>query len=142
MRVQLLHYSAPPVVGGVESVIGQHARLISTDPDGHQVSILAGRGAQTDPAVPFINLPLVDSRHPEVMAVKAELDAGLLTDRFQGLVGAIEQELRRCVFNTDVLIAHNVCSLNKNLALTAALKKLYDQSGAPRLILWHHDLAW
>jgi hypothetical protein len=28
-RVALLHYSAPPVVGGVESVIAHHARLMS-----------------------------------------------------------------------------------------------------------------
>jgi len=40
------------------------------------------------------------------------------------------------------LIAHNVCSLNKNLALTAALHKLHISKKLPRLILWHHDLAW
>ena len=42
----------------------------------------------------------------------------------------------------DVLIAHNVCSLNKNLALTAALHQLHVSKNLPRLILWHHDLAW
>ncbi|MBK6791893.1 MAG: hypothetical protein IPG80_04995, partial [Anaerolineales bacterium] len=42
-----------------------------------------------------------------------------------------------------VLIAHNVCSLNKILALTAALHKLHQENQLPRhLILWHHDLAW
>jgi glycosyltransferase involved in cell wall biosynthesis len=40
------------------------------------------------------------------------------------------------------LIAHNVCSLNKNLALTAALHQLHSSKRLPRLILWHHDLAW
>ena len=28
MKITLLHYSAPPLVGGVESVIGHHARLM------------------------------------------------------------------------------------------------------------------
>jgi hypothetical protein len=28
MRIALLHYTAPPVVGGVESVIGHHSRLM------------------------------------------------------------------------------------------------------------------
>jgi glycosyltransferase involved in cell wall biosynthesis len=35
-----------------------------------------------------------------------------------------------------------VCSLNKNLALTAALHRLTKTRKHPRLILWHHDLAW
>ena len=42
----------------------------------------------------------------------------------------------------DVVIAHNVCSLGLNLALTAALRAVAGGSGSPRLILWHHDLAW
>jgi glycosyltransferase involved in cell wall biosynthesis len=41
-----------------------------------------------------------------------------------------------------VLIAHNVCSLNKNLALTTALHDLLEATGMPLMILWHHDLAW
>ncbi len=41
-----------------------------------------------------------------------------------------------------MLIAHNICSLNKNLALTAALHELLTQANAPRVVLWHHDLAW
>ena len=140
MNITLLHYAAPPVVGGVESVVGEHARLMAAD--GQQVTILAGRGAQTDPRISFVELPQVDSRHPEVLAVKAELDAGKVTQRFDRLVANLESELSRRLANTQVLIAHNVCSLNKNLALTAALKKITEKPGAPRLILWNHDLAW
>jgi len=140
MNITLLHYAAPPVVGGVESVIGEHARLMAAD--GQQVTILAGRGAQTDPRIPFAELPQVDSRHPEVLAVKAELDAGKVTQRFDRLVADLESELSQRLANTQVLIAHNVCSLNKNLALTAALKKISEKPGAPRLIFWNHDLAW
>jgi mannosylglucosylglycerate synthase len=140
MNITLLHYAAPPVVGGVESVIGEHARLMAAD--GQQVTILAGRGEQTDARIPFVELPLLDSRHPEVLAVKAELDDGKVTRRFDRLVADLETELSRRLSATQVLIAHNVCSLNKNLALTAALKKITEKPGAPRLILWNHDLAW
>jgi glycosyltransferase involved in cell wall biosynthesis len=140
MNITLLHYAAPPVVGGVEGVIGEHARLMAAD--GQQVTILAGRGAQTDPRIPFIGLPQVDSRHPEVLSVKTELDAGKVTQHYDQLVANLEGELTQRLADTQVLIAHNVCSLNKNLALTAALKKIAAKPGAPRLILWHHDLAW
>ena len=135
--VALLHYSAPPIVGGVESVLGHHARLLADA--GHQVRIVAGRGEQTDPRVPFIHVPMADSRHPEILAVKAELDSGHLPSRFSKLVDALTANLKEWLDDTDVLIAHNVCSLNKNLVLTAAVQNL---SHNLRVILWHHDLAW
>ena len=140
MKIALLHYSVPPVVGGVESVLAQHARLMADA--GHAVQVIAGRGEQFDPRVTFTPMPLADSRHAEVLAVKSELDAGRVPPAFAVLVHTLRAELTRALAGVDVLIAHNVCSLNKNLALTAALHDLLAQPGAPRMILWHHDLAW
>jgi len=137
IKVALLHYSAPPVVGGVESVLGHQARLMADA--GHEVRIVAGRGEQTDPRIPFIQVPLADSRHPEILAVKADLDAGRLPSSFSRLAASLAAELNEALEETDILIAHNVCSLNKNLALTAAVRNL---SNIFQLILWHHDLAW
>src|ERR1041384_3790120 len=114
-KVALLHYSAPPVIGGVESVLGHHARLMADA--GHQVSIVAGRGEQTDSRVPFIRIPLADSRHPEILALKAELDAGQLPAGFAKLADTLAASLMEALDDTDILIAHNVCSLNKNLVL-------------------------
>ncbi|HSK88430.1 MAG TPA: glycosyltransferase family 4 protein [Anaerolineales bacterium] len=138
-RIALLHYSAPPIVGGVESVLGVHARLMADA--GHQVRIVAGRGEQTDPRVPFIHLPTADSRHPGVLAIKAELDAGRVPSGFDKLTAALTANLNETLDGVDVLIAHNVCSLSKNLALTAAVRNLANSS-QPRIVLWHHDLAW
>jgi glycosyltransferase involved in cell wall biosynthesis len=138
-KVALLHYSAPPIVGGVESVLGDHARLMAKA--GHQVQMIAGRGEQTDPRIPFVHLPLADSRHPEVLAIKAELDAGHLPPDFAKLTDSITATFNEILDDVDVLFAHNVCSLNKNLALTAAVRNLANYSHL-RIILWHHDLAW
>lgn len=140
MNVALLHYSAPPVVGGVESVLAHHARLMADA--GHTVRVIAGRGGQFDSRVPFISLPRADSRHPDVLAAKANLDAGRAPPRFPELVASLTSALHEALADTGLLIAHNVCSLHKNLALTAALWELAHDSRVPRLILWHHDLAW
>ncbi len=140
MKIVLLHYSAPPVVGGVESVIGHHARLM-TDA-GHEVQIIAGRGEQMDARVGFIQIPLVDSRHPVVSSIKEELDKGIVPNAFEELVEKLTNELRPVLANADCLIAHNVCSLNKNLIVTAALKKISEEAQGQHFILWHHDLAW
>jgi glycosyltransferase involved in cell wall biosynthesis len=138
--IGLIHFTAPPVVGGVESIIGHHARLM--DEAGHRVRIIAGRGGEHFTHIQFAYLPLADSRHPDVLAVKAVLDAGRVPREFDQLVRKIEAELAEAVRGLDILIAHNVCSLHKNLALTAALRLVCGRPGAPRLVNWHHDLAW
>lgn len=140
MKIGLLHYAAPPIVGGVEKVIGEHARRLADA--GHRVRILAGRGAQTDPRVEFALIPQVDSLHPQVLEIKAELDQGHVPPGFARLVGDLQALLEVHAADLDVLIAHNVGSLNKNLALTAALQQLSARPGAPAVVLWHHDLAW
>ena len=136
MHIALIHYSAPPIVGGVESVLAQHARLMAQV--GHSVRILAARGEPVSDQIRFIPLPLIDSRHPRVLAAKAQLDGGDIPDDFEPLTSEITHDLREALTGVDVLIAHNVCSLNKNLMLTAAIQRL----DRPRKILWHHDLAW
>lgn len=140
MRITLLHYSAPPVVGGVESVIGHHARLMAEA--GHKVQIVAGRGDQTDESIRFIPVPLADSRHPVVASIKEQLDRGVVPGEFSEQVRQLTEMLQKILIESDCLIAHNVCSLNKNLILTAALKNISEQSKRPQIILWHHDLAW
>ena len=140
MNIALLHYSAPPVVGGVESVLAHHAQLMADA--GHNVRVIAGRGEKVDPRIEFVLLPLIDSRHSDVLAVKVELDEGRVPVSFDTLTKAIAQDLDPALSGVDALIAHNVCSLHKNLALTAALKVISEQALAPHIILWHHDLAW
>ncbi len=140
MKISLLHYSSPPIVGGVESVLAHHARLMANA--GHEATILAGRGEVFDERIQVRVLPRLDSRHPDVMEVKGFLDAGKRTPAFEKLREEIKRELLGELEDCEVLIAHNVASLHKNLALTAALHETYRTPVFPHLILWHHDLAW
>jgi glycosyltransferase involved in cell wall biosynthesis len=138
--VALLHYSVSPVVGGVERVLAAHARLMSEA--GHKVTLIAGRGRHAPESVALVKIPLVDSRHPRVLAVKAELDAGRVPAEFETLADEIGAQLKPVLRGMDIVIAHNVCSLHKNLPLAAALRNLRSGLDRPRFILWHHDLAW
>jgi mannosylglucosylglycerate synthase len=140
MDIALLHYAAPPIVGGVEQVIAHQAELLTAA--GHRVRLLAGRGAAWDARIPVTVVPGFDSRDPEVLEIKAALDRGEIPPAFAALAETLLAHLRETLAGVDLVIAHNVASLNKNLALTAALCQLAQTTGAPRLILWHHDLAW
>jgi len=138
--VALLHYAAPPVIGGVESVLVHHARLLAER--GADVHLVTGRGASPGGRVRLHRLPLLDSRHRRVLAVTRELEEGRITPAFGALAAQIHQALARTLHDVDVCIAHNVLTLHKNLALTAALHGLAAQRPGPRIVAWCHDLAW
>jgi len=140
LAIALVHYAAPPVVGGVERVLASHAVLLADA--GHEVRIIAGRGGSPDPRVRFDEIPLIDTRHPTIERLQRELDEGRVPADFPEVAATIAALLDAALLDVDVVIAHNVCSLNLNLALTAALRELMDRPVSPRLILWHHDLAW
>ncbi len=140
MRVAFVHYTCPPVVGGVERILGAHARLAAAA--GHDVRVVAGRGAPFDDRVEVCLLPLADSRHPRVLEVKRALDRGEVPPEFDALAGTLEAVARAALSGTEVVVLHNVASLSKNLALTKALHRLAAEQPARRWILWHHDLAW
>lgn len=136
--VSVLHYAGPPVVGGVESTIEHHARLLTEF--GYHVNIIAGRGQQPAANIDFIKIELLDSRHSSILEVGAELAQGKVSDEFKFLRDQIIQELQPYLEQSDFVIVHNVITLHKNLPFTAALFEFSRQG--QRLIAWCHDFAW
>ena len=61
-RIVLIHYTVPPVVGGVETTLAHHARLLAQD--GHRVRLIAGRGRAWDSSIEVRCTRLADSRSP------------------------------------------------------------------------------
>ena len=69
--VAIIHFAAPPIIGGVESTIYHHARLLVEA--GYEVTVIAGRGDSFHPQVEVQLIPEIDSRHPFVLDVGKEL---------------------------------------------------------------------
>ena len=149
----ILHYAAPPVIGGVEATICHHA--VGLAERGYRVKVIAGRGEVFAPGVAFQRIPEVDSTHPDVLAIQRELGEGRVGSGFRSLRGRILVALDEALAESDVCIVHNAFTLHKNLALTAALHQLAGDDvlarplkpastseGSVRFIAWCHDLAW
>jgi glycosyltransferase involved in cell wall biosynthesis len=147
-RVAILHYAAPPTVGGVEQTIYYHALELTKA--GYAVRVLAGVGEPFDPRVEVRIVPEFGSRQREVLAVKRQLDRGQVTADFAALRDRLVELLSDALAGADALIAHNVFTLHKNLPLTAALYELVSGQDYPTtrlldhltILAWHHDLAW
>ena len=138
-QIAILHYAAPPIVGGVESTIYHHARLLTQR--GYRVQVIAGRGEPFHPQVAFHLIPEVDSRHPEVLAVGQSLAGGEVPPSFAALRDHLADRLRPLLAKAAACIVHNAITLHKNLPLTAALRRLADEQ-VTRFIAWCHDFAW
>lgn len=125
VRITLLHYSASPVVGGVETVLGAHASLLRRA--GHEVQVLCGRG-HTNEILP----ELADPTTPQATVVAA---------------------LRPLLASQDAVFLHNVLTMPFHPGLTGALWVLggelrgtgeADASTKPspaRWFAWVHDLC-
>ncbi len=138
----ILHYTAPPIVGGVEAVIHAHGRVFAEA--GHPVTIIAGRGEESalPPGADFILIPEMDSQHPQVLKVCSLLEQGEVPRDFDDLVRRLTEALAPILSRFDNVIVHNVLTMHFNLPLTAALHSLVDSGAIQNCIAWCHDFAW
>jgi glycosyltransferase involved in cell wall biosynthesis len=141
-HIAMLHYSAPPIVGGVEAIMAEHARLFLEA--GYSVTLVVGRGgdAGLPEGVGVRLIPEIDSEHAANRALVEALDRGEVPEGFTDLRDFIAERLAETLADADVVIAHNVLTMHFNLPLTAALHKLLDQGRLRRLVAWNHDASW
>jgi glycosyltransferase involved in cell wall biosynthesis len=140
MHVGIIHYAAPPVVGGVEQTIFHHARTLIAL--GHQVTVVAGHGDPFLPDITYRSEPLAGSRTPVITEATRQLSKGEVPDNFDESVAKTKQALLKHFGNCDVVIGHNFFTLHKNLILTTAVYQLTVDGEGPPWVAWHHDFAW
>ena len=134
INIAILHYSCPPVVGGVEEIVRQQASLLHRYY--HPIKIIAGDGSQfTEDFTIEIN-PLLSSSYPEIS--KLQQDPVKNHRPIQKMADTIFEYLNDSLQDFKILIAHNVLSMHYNLPLTLALHKLADTK-AIKVINWNHD---
>ncbi|HHF42843.1 MAG: glycosyl transferase family 1 [Candidatus Aminicenantes bacterium] len=132
--IGLLHYSCPPVVGGVEEIIHQQALLFHRYR--HHVKILAGKGKQFTEIFEVEINPLLDSRHPQISQL--QLNPGKNLAALHQYEKEILAYLHTSLHQYDILIAHNVLTMHYNLPLTRAIHRLASSSSI-KVISWNHD---
>jgi mannosylglucosylglycerate synthase len=134
-HVALLHYSCPPVVGGVEEVVRHQANVLAHH--GHQVRVVAGAGGSGDRNG-------VVGRHGVTVQIHPLLASGAfdaVTDDPSSLdrgAAEVEAVLEQALEGIDVVMAHNVLTMPFNLPLAVALRRIAVRH-APVVVGWNHD---
>lgn len=142
MQTAILHYTAPPVVGGVEAVIQSHTRVFLRYD--LPVTVFAGRGGAEGlpPGAGWEHLPLLDSQHQEILSITERLNQGVIPDAFEPMVERIQAQLKPRLAPYDNVIVHNIFSKHFNLPLTVALARLIEAGAVGNPIAWCHDFTW
>jgi glycosyltransferase involved in cell wall biosynthesis len=138
----ILHYSAPPVVGGVEAVIHAHCQVFLQH--GYPVTVVAGAGESSNlpDGTGFECIPELDSQHEQVERMSAVLAEGEIPDGFDRMSARLAQQLKPLLGGFDNVIAHNLITKHFNLMFTAAVYLLLDAGVLNHLIAWCHDFTW
>lgn len=136
-RILLVHYTTPAILGGVEQVMGYHARGLRDA--GATVSVLAGRGGAPS-GVSVVRVRDADSRAPGIEAVRPALLRGERPPRYDALVERLVTKIGPIVAKVDRVVVHNVMTMPMNLALTEALARIAAKV-PDRFIAWTHDIA-
>jgi glycosyltransferase involved in cell wall biosynthesis len=141
-QTAILHYTAPPVVGGVEAVIQAHTQTFLQA--GYPVTVVAGRGeaGALPQGASFVHIPEIDSQDAEIARMSAQLEQGQVPRGFEVMTDRLEKTLAPILDRVDNVIVHNVFTKHFNLPLTVALDRLLSGDPAPHCIAWCHDFTW
>jgi glycosyltransferase involved in cell wall biosynthesis len=137
--VGIIHYTGPAgVIGGVELVIDDHARLLAKA--GYEVHLLsANEGGINHANVIEHGIPLLSPENPRVLTVQEQiLREHNETSDFKALKNEIKTEVLRDLLGVKKCIVHNIPSMPYNFAATAAVSEITDESEI-KMVYWLHD---
>ena len=138
-KIAIVHYTYPPVIGGVESVIQNHARILTKN--GYRVKIITGEGGK-DEKIDVKVIPQLTSLTLIDEYLDRKIKRGILPNRFYQLKDEISSRLRDELKEVDICIIHNIMTMHFNLPLTCALDEIIDKlSNNVKFYLWCHDCA-
>lgn len=137
MKIALVHYTSWPVIGGVESVIRQQARLIARR--GHEVTIVCGEGGVFEKRIQLFVIPELNSVGPDIQIAQEEVYNGRPGEVYFRLLESLQTRLGMLVKHFDRFVVHNMFTMPFNLAATQVLCSLAQQTRG--IIAWTHDLA-
>ena len=138
----ILHYTAPPVIGGVEAVIQAHCKVFRKYD--YPVGVIAGHGDIDFLAdgTKFHLIPEMDTQHQEILDLSQKLEDGHIPDRFETMTEHLYHRLKGILGNYENLIIHNVLTKHFNIPLTSALLRLIEDGKVNNCVGWCHDFSW
>ena len=140
-KVAILHFAYPPNIGGVESMIKEHAEILSNL--GYEITIVTGSGEEKESKIKLVVIPELQSVFNFNPFLQEKiLDKGLIDDDFYKLADIIEQGLEKALEKMDVVVVHNMITIVRNLPFIFAFKNFVKKYPKKKYIGWIHDHSY
>jgi len=140
-KIALLHFAYPPNIGGVESMIQEHAQMLSYL--NYDVTLITGSGEETNPKIKLVVIPelqSVVSFNPFLQ--EKILDKGIIDDDFYNLSTQIERKLEVALEKIDIVVVHNMITIVRNLPFVFAFKNYVGKHPKKKYFGWIHDHSY
>ncbi|MBI5126928.1 glycosyltransferase family 4 protein [Candidatus Roizmanbacteria bacterium] len=140
-KIAILHFAYPPNIGGVESMIKEHAEVL-TNLD-YEVTVVTGSGEETNPRIKLAIIPelqSVVSFNPFLQ--EKILSKGIIDEEFYKLAEQINNQLEKTLEKIDIVVVHNMITIVRNLPFVYAFKNFVKQFPKKKYIGWIHDHSY
>jgi len=140
-KIAILHFAYPPNIGGVESMIKEHAEIL-TDL-GYEITVITGSGEEKDPRIKLVVIPELQSIFNfDPFLQEKILKKGMIDSDCYKLANIIEQGLERTLEKMDVVVVHNMITIVRNLAFVCAFKNFVKKHPKKKYFGWIHDHSY
>jgi glycosyltransferase involved in cell wall biosynthesis len=140
-KIALLHFAYPPNIGGVESMIQEHAQILSNL--NYEVTVITGSGEEVNNKIKLVvisELQSVISFNPFLQ--DKILNQGIIDEDFYNLADQIGQKLEKALEEINIIVVHNMISIVRNLPFIYAFKNYVKKYPEKKYIGWIHDHSY
>lgn len=139
-KIGLAHYTYPPVIGGVEKIVFDHAQYFARY--GFDTTIFTGEGKNENPKLSLEVIPEFRSLNVTNQSLQEKiLNDASFPNEFYSQKERIYQEIERKFNDIDIFFIHNILTFSFNLALNAALTEYIKKHPDKKYIIWVHDVV-
>ena len=140
-KIALIHFAYPPNIGGVESMVKEHAEILSNL--GYDVTVITGSGEEKNPRIKLVVIPELQSVLSFNPFLQEKiLEKGVIDDEFYKLADTIDQGLEKALEKIDVVIVHNMITIVRNLPFVYAFKNFVKKYPKKKYFGWIHDHSY
>ncbi|MCF7884940.1 MAG: glycosyltransferase [Candidatus Marinimicrobia bacterium] len=139
-QVIIIHYTLPPVIGGVENMLKPLAEQLAQHD--YIVTFMAGRGGINSTKIKTTLIPELDPGNTKIAKMQRQINTGTLPEHYHSKVKEIEKKIETRIGYIDNIIIHNMMTMPFNLAATEALWNFIQKYPDKNYYIWTHDLAW
>ncbi|MCR4330109.1 MAG: glycosyltransferase family 4 protein [Candidatus Roizmanbacteria bacterium] len=138
-KIGIIHYTYPPVIGGVENLILTHANYFANH--GYSVTVFVSEGESNNKNVHLNFIPELASLAKSNSALRQKIISdNTYPTEFYTLSKSILASLEKYKDTFDILFAHNIFSLTFNPAIAHALITFQSLHPEKKIVAWTHDV--